>query len=336
MLRKGVFALASLAFLSGGAVQAQSVNSQNEPTKTAQENSDSAGVAPSVVAKVEVGATSSETPASSSTPAASTPAASESPASTDTKSSDIKSAAVKSTTAETSAPPATSSEEKSNAQSKPAPLPDPTLKVSIDLAGQNLTVSEHGVVKYSWPISSGTASHPTPRGTFRPQWTAKMWYSRKYDNAPMPNAVFIHGGVAIHATYATSMLGRPASHGCIRLAPSNAKTFYNLVHKHGLKMTRVSVYGTPNYPASVASRRRNAPTQQQYATSGSDNDFWSLFGLGSSSTSYNANTNKKRKGTANAKVNPYGNSKKYNGQRMSGNQARRKYNKTSANDSIWW
>lgn len=142
------------------------------------------------------------------------------------------------------------------APAKPAPAPEPTLKVAIDLKTQNMTVSEHGDVTYSWPISSGTADHPTPRGSFRPQWTAKMWYSRKYDNAPMPNAVFINGGVAIHATYATRMLGRPASHGCIRLAPGNAATFYRLVHKHGLKLTRVSVYGTPKWSApAVASRR---------------------------------------------------------------------------------
>ncbi len=127
---------------------------------------------------------------------------------------------------------------------------------------QNLTVSEHGDVTHSWPISSGTADHPTPRGSFRPQWTAKIWYSKKYDNAPMPNAVFINGGVAIHATYATRMLGRPASHGCIRLAPANAATFYKLVHKHGLKMTRVSVYGTPKWSAPAIASRRDAGSQR--------------------------------------------------------------------------
>lgn len=143
-----------------------------------------------------------------------------------------------------------------------APLPPPTLTVSIDLASQNMTVSENGSVKYSWAISSGTAQFPTPRGTFRPQWTAKMWYSRKYDMAPMPHSVFIHGGVAVHATQHLSALGRPASHGCIRLAPGNARTFYNLVHRHGLKMTRVAIHGTPKYGApAIASRKKVAPKQ---------------------------------------------------------------------------
>ncbi len=127
-----------------------------------------------------------------------------------------------------------------------------------------MVVAENGVVKYSWPISSGTAEFPTPRGTFRAQWTAKMWYSRKYDNAPMPHAVFINGGVAVHATQHVRSLGQPASHGCIRLAPGNARMFYNLVQSHGLKATRVSVYGTPKWRApQIASRSRRVA--QHYA-----------------------------------------------------------------------
>lgn len=159
-------------------------------------------------------------------------------------------------------------------------LDTPSVKVTIDLAAQRMTVSEFGDVKYSWDISSGTASHPTPRGTFRPQWTAKMWYSRKYDNAPMPNAVFIHGGVAIHATYATKMLGRPASHGCIRLAPGNAKTFYHLVHKHGLKKVRVSIYGTPKWSAPAVAKRKSP---NNYASNSGSYGTTSAFDWGFSS-----------------------------------------------------
>ena len=161
---------------------------------------------------------------------------------------------------------------------KPAvTLSAPTLTAKIDLASQSMTVYEDGVAKYSWPISSGTAGHPTPRGTFHPQWTAKMWYSRKYDNAPMPNAVFINGGVAIHGTPHVGRLGSPASHGCIRLAPGNAKAFYNLVHKHGLKKVRVSVVGTPNWRApAIASHKANKYAAEQPSSGGSG---WSwLFG----------------------------------------------------------
>jgi lipoprotein-anchoring transpeptidase ErfK/SrfK len=168
-------------------------------------------------------------------------------------------------------------------KAEPKPVPT-TMTVQIDLARQTMTVSEHGDVKYTWPISSGTSEHPTPRGTFRPQWTAKMWYSKKYDNAPMPNAVFISGGVAIHATPYTRYLGSPASHGCIRLAPGNAATFYRLVHQHGLKATKVSVYGTPKWRApAVASRRdRDEQPTRRYAVQEQNNGFFGLWGSGSS------------------------------------------------------
>ena len=69
----------------------------------------------------------------------------------------------------------------------------------------------------------------TPVGTFRPQRLEPIWYSRKYDNAPMPHAIFFLGGYAIHGTYATRWLGRPASHGCVRLNPGNAAKLYSLV-----------------------------------------------------------------------------------------------------------
>ncbi len=141
---------------------------------------------------------------------------------------------------------------------KPQPPPKPTLTASIDLSNQKMVVTVNGEARYSWAISSGVAEYPTPTGTFHPQWTAKMWYSRKYDMAPMPNAVFINGGVAVHGTYHVRSLGYAASHGCIRLSPGHAKTFYDLVQWHGLKRTKVTVFGRPRSRGpAVASRRAN-------------------------------------------------------------------------------
>ena len=120
----------------------------------------------------------------------------------------------------------------------------PTLIAKIDLTSQRMTVTQHGKTLYSWKISSGRAGHITPRGTFRPKWASKMWYSRTYNNAPMPYAVFFNGGIATHGTNALNALGRPASHGCIRLRTPNARRLYQLVHKHGYARTRFVVVGT--------------------------------------------------------------------------------------------
>lgn len=109
----------------------------------------------------------------------------------------------------------------------------------IDVSDQTMTVSDGGSVLYSWAVSTARKGYRTPRGNFRPIRMHKMWYSRKYDNAPMPYSIFFYGGYAIHGTDAISALGRPASHGCIRLHPSNAKTLFNLVKAHGPANTRI-------------------------------------------------------------------------------------------------
>lgn len=146
----------------------------------------------------------------------------------------------------------------------PKPKPVITLSAKIDLTSQTVTVSEHGNTLHVWKISSGTQDFQTPTGTFRPQWMAKMWYSKKYDDAPMPHSVFFHDGVALHATQATHLLGRPASHGCVRLAPKNAEKFYALVQKHGMAQTQIQVFGEPKFAPVVAKRDR----QDQMAQTG--------------------------------------------------------------------
>jgi lipoprotein-anchoring transpeptidase ErfK/SrfK len=177
------------------------------------------------------------------------------------------------------------------AKPKPQPLPDPTLTASVDLVNQTMVVSVNGEARYSWPISSGTAQYPTPTGSFRPEWTSKMWYSRKYDWAPMPNAVFISGGVAVHGTYHTGALGSPASHGCIRLSVANAKTFYNLVERHGLKMTRVTVFGTPKWRGPAMANRDSS--RKVYVANQDSNWFWGSWG-GDQNSAYAPNFTKKK------------------------------------------
>jgi hypothetical protein len=93
------------------------------------------------------------------------------------------------------------------------------LIAKIDLSSQTMVVSHNGKVKYKWPVSTGRSGYSTPTGSYSAKWLSRYHRSRKYNNAWMPYAVFYHGGYAIHATYDTKRLGRPASHGCVRLAP---------------------------------------------------------------------------------------------------------------------
>ncbi|GLK69625.1 L,D-transpeptidase [Hansschlegelia plantiphila] len=112
---------------------------------------------------------------------------------------------------------------------------------AISLSQQRVDVSVNGWPAYSWPVSTARRGYVTPTGSYRPIRTARMWYSRKYDMSPMPYSVFFRGGYAIHGTGYVRSLGRPASHGCVRLHPTNAATFYNLVRAQGLGNARIVI-----------------------------------------------------------------------------------------------
>lgn len=117
----------------------------------------------------------------------------------------------------------------------------PAVHIRIDISSQSMAVDVNGWSYGRWKVSTARDGYYTPRGTWRPFLLKKMHYSRKYDNSPMPHSIFFLGGYAIHATNYTKQLGRPASHGCIRLHPSNAAKLYSLVQKHGMGATRVTI-----------------------------------------------------------------------------------------------
>jgi len=110
---------------------------------------------------------------------------------------------------------------------------------------------------YSWPISTAASGYVTPRGSFAPEHLERMHYSHKYHMSPMPYSIFFLGGYAIHGTYATGYLGRPASHGCVRLSTEHAAMLFHMVQAEG---ARISISGTP--PASSIYARR--PQRRPY------------------------------------------------------------------------
>ncbi|NLR96381.1 L,D-transpeptidase [Rhizobium sp. P38BS-XIX] len=116
-----------------------------------------------------------------------------------------------------------------------------TLLASVDLRSQTMTVSEDGVFKYRWKVSTARRGYVTPTGSYTAKWLSKDHRSKKYDDAPMPYAVFFNGGYAVHGTYEVRQLGRPASHGCVRLETRNAATFFSMAADIGLHNTRIVI-----------------------------------------------------------------------------------------------
>jgi lipoprotein-anchoring transpeptidase ErfK/SrfK len=113
--------------------------------------------------------------------------------------------------------------------------------VQIDKSSQRMAVSVDGMMRYNWPISTGRSGYGTPSGVYHPQLMARRWFSRKYYNSPMPHSIFFYGGFAIHGTNGISRPGGPASHGCVRLHPSNAATLFSLVEHNGPRNTRIEI-----------------------------------------------------------------------------------------------
>lgn len=110
------------------------------------------------------------------------------------------------------------------------------VSITIDISDQRMYV-ETPYDRFEWEVSTARKGYTTPRGAFQPYLMKKMHYSKKYDNAPMPDSIFFHGGYAIHATEAINKLGRPASHGCVRLHPQDANWLYYIVQEYGMENT---------------------------------------------------------------------------------------------------
>jgi hypothetical protein len=124
--------------------------------------------------------------------------------------------------------------------------------VSVDKATQRMEVSVDGQPRYSWPVSTGVESYDTPSGSYRPFRMERTHFSKEWDDAPMPFAMFFtNQGHAIHGTNHVRNLGRAASHGCVRLSVRNASTLFNLVKSEGMGRTRFVIEGAD---APVAER----------------------------------------------------------------------------------
>ncbi|MBL4759144.1 MAG: L,D-transpeptidase [Rhizobiales bacterium] len=67
----------------------------------------------------------------------------------------------------------------------------------IDLSEQRMRVYVNGRIAHTWQISSGRGRFRTPTGNYNPYRMHRMWYSQRYNNAPMPFSVFYHRGYAI-------------------------------------------------------------------------------------------------------------------------------------------
>ena len=134
---------------------------------------------------------------------------------------------------------------------------DAALLITIDKAKQRMIVSRNDVPLYDWPVSTGQRGYDTPAGVYKPFRMEKDHFSREWDDAPMPHSIFFTmEGHAIHGSYDVKKLGRPASHGCVRLSPQHAAILWGLVREEKMANTRVVLTGTiPGGPGEPVAKR---------------------------------------------------------------------------------
>jgi hypothetical protein len=128
--------------------------------------------------------------------------------------------------------------------------------IEIDKSAQRMVVSQDGAMLYTWPVSTGARGYDTPGGAYTPFRMEKEHYSREWDDAPMPHSIFFTArGHAIHGTEHIRNIGRPASHGCVRLEPENARVLFGLVRQEGMANVKVVLFGATG-PGGPAMARR--------------------------------------------------------------------------------
>jgi lipoprotein-anchoring transpeptidase ErfK/SrfK len=141
---------------------------------------------------------------------------------------------------------------------KDATVKPPTgpLLIAISLNKQRLTLYSSGKPIAHAPVSTGTASHPTPTGIFSVIGKEKFHRSNLYSNAPMPWMQRITwSGVALHQGV---LPGYPASHGCIRLPGAFAQSLFGTTRMGA----RVIITRDETAPFEIAHATLFAPRQK--------------------------------------------------------------------------
>ncbi len=104
--------------------------------------------------------------------------------------------------------------------------PSGPLVLVVSINNQTVTVYDDGKVIAKSPISSGMRGHDTPTGIFSILEKNRTHFSNLYGGAPMPFMQRVtNSGVALHAG---DLPGYPASHGCIRLPYSFARSLFGI------------------------------------------------------------------------------------------------------------
>ena len=126
------------------------------------------------------------------------------------------------------------------------------LKLEVDISKRELVAVENGDVVKRYDVAVGTKKYPTPTGSFKirkviwnPSWRPpdSKWARNKtakppgHPENPMKRVkiFFREPDYYIHGTGEEDSLGTAASHGCVRMSPSDATELAQMIMNHGGK-----------------------------------------------------------------------------------------------------
>jgi L,D-transpeptidase catalytic domain len=114
---------------------------------------------------------------------------------------------------------------------KPGLSPRGPVVALVSLPQQTIYVYRNGILIGRSSVSSGRKGDSTPPGVFSIIEKKETHYSKKYNNAPMPNMQRLTWtGIAMHSG---QLPGYPASHGCIRLPYDFSTLLFDATSKGG-------------------------------------------------------------------------------------------------------
>src|SRR5436853_1556058 len=114
---------------------------------------------------------------------------------------------------------------------KPQLSPSGPLMVLVSTPQHTMHVYRNGILIGRSTVSTGSKGHATPGGVFTILEKKKAHYSKKYDNAPMPNMQRLTWtGICMHSG---NLPGYPASHGCIRMPYDFSQLLFSVTQNGG-------------------------------------------------------------------------------------------------------
>jgi len=112
-------------------------------------------------------------------------------------------------------------------------VPDGARWIHVDLNTQTLVAYQGDRAVFATLISSGKAGHETPTGLYRihakhvsTTMSDLESESERYHIEDVPWTMYFHNSYALHSAFWHDRFGHRRSHGCVNLAPGDARWLF--------------------------------------------------------------------------------------------------------------